>query len=247
MDIDLSKEYHQSSKDGSKGHLPISKNPDDWPELWKVQEYKSYPRFSKMPLPHEKLWADFYTLVTERKSGRDYKEGGIISRSELAALLKYSCGMLHAAANEISSGRAQPSAGGRFPIEMYPFVLTPAKNVPAGVYHYDVRNHQLEVLNQRVFEREDIQKLFRFEWTENASLILVMTAVFGRNQMKYGERGYRYILLEAGHIGQNIHLTATALGLKCCALGGTQDRNIEKVLDIDGVGESVIYAFSVGR
>jgi SagB-type dehydrogenase family enzyme len=74
-----------------------------------------------------------------------------------------------------------------------------------------------------------------------------MTDVFWRNQNKYGERGYRYILLEAGHIGQNIYLVSEALGLKCCALGGTRDENLEELVDIDGVTESVVYALAVGK
>ena len=73
-----------------------------------------------------------------------------------------------------------------------------------------------------------------------------MTAVFSRNQMKYGERGYRYVLLEAGHIGQNMYLNAAALSLKCCALGGTIDSKLEKFLDIDGITESVVYAVAFG-
>ena len=64
---------------------------------------------------------------------------------------------------------------------------------------------------------------------------------------KYGKLGYRYILLEAGHIGQNMYLVSEALGLKCCALGGTRDENLEKLIDIDGVTEAVVYGFAVGR
>ena len=74
-----------------------------------------------------------------------------------------------------------------------------------------------------------------------------MTSQFERTQMKYGERGYRYILLEAGHIGQNICLVSETLGLKCCALGGTMDKNLEELLDIDGETESVVYGFAIGK
>lgn len=247
MDIDFSKVFHQSSQDGSKGHPPISEDSNDWPEAWKVQNFKAYSRFPKIPLPDEKVQADFCDLVSQRRSRRDYGGKQSISLNELAVILKYSCGIFSHDVEGGLSGRAQPSAGGRFPIEIYPFVLVSGKDMPSGWYHYDVMNHQLEVVRGHIFEKADIQNLFRFEWINNASMVLVMTAIFERNQMKYGERGYRYILLEAGHIGQNIHLAVEALGLKCCALGGTRDRNIEKALDIDGVNESVVYAFSIGR
>lgn len=79
------------------------------------------------------------------------------------------------------------------------------------------------------------------------AVFFLMTAVFHRNQVKYGERGYRYILIETGHIGQNLYLVSEAAGIKCRALGGTRDENIEKLLDIDGIGESVVYAVAVGK
>ena len=55
------------------------------------------------------------------------------------------------------------------------------------------------------------------------------------------------ILQESGHIGQNIYLVSEALGLKCCALAGTKDENLEKLIDIDGITESVVYALAVGK
>jgi len=58
---------------------------------------------------------------------------------------------------------------------------------------------------------------------------------------------YRYILQEAGHIGQDAYLVSEALGMKCCALGGTRDENLEKLIDIDGVTESVVYALALGK
>ena len=73
-----------------------------------------------------------------------------------------------------------------------------------------------------------------------------MTAVFQRTQMKYAERGYRYVLLEAGHIGQNICLVANAVGLASCPIVGTYDAALERLIDIDGVTESVVYALGLG-
>jgi SagB-type dehydrogenase family enzyme len=247
MDIGFSGAYHQSSKDGSRGHPPIPENPGDWPDSWKIREYKIYPRLPKISLPDEKFRSDFFSLIEKSLPGRDYEAGGVISPSEFGVLLKYSCGMFRSETTESSLIRAYPSIGERFPVEVYPLVLVSGERIPAGVYHYDMRGHRLDVLAQRVFGREDIRELLRFKWIEKASLVLVMTAVFERNQVRYGERGYRYALLEAGHIGQNICLIATALGLKCFALGETRDEALEKVLGLDGVSESVVYAFSIGR
>lgn len=243
--IDISKIYHQSSKDHSRGHPPISRYPKDWPRPWKTSYYKTYSRLSKISLPEEKPRADFFDLIEERHSSHEYGRQPV-SLSELAILLRYSCGIMGTTGGGAPK-RAQPSGGGRFPIEVYPLVLVPGKDLPVGLYHYDVRNHQLDILWKRVFEREFVDGLFSFEWVADSSVVFLMTAIFERNQMKYGERGYRYILLEAGHVGQNFYLVSEALGLKCCALGGTKDRNIDNLLDIDGINESLVYAISVGR
>ncbi len=91
------------------------------------------------------------------------------------------------------------------------------------MYHYDVKEHALDVLWQRSFTKADIANLFVYDWIGEASCALLMTAVFWRNQVKYGQRGYRYVLLEAGHIGENGYLTAEALGGGGCGMGGMQE------------------------
>ena len=79
-----------------------------------------------------------------------------------------------------------------------------------------------------------------------APMVLAISAVFERTTMKYKERGIRYLFQEAGHLGQNLYLASTALGLKCCALGGFDDDSFNKLLDIDGEIEGVIYVFALG-
>lgn len=242
--IDFSKLFHQSSKDHTQGGaVRIPEKLKDWPQEWKTTYYKTYPRFKKIELPEVERSADFFSLVKKRKSERDFRKLPVDIEA-LSTLLQYSCGVTKTGTNGHS--RAQASGGGRFPIEIYPIVFRGSEALRSGLYHYNVREHALDVLWQRPFADEQIKELFTYEWVQDASAVILMTAVFYRNQMKYGERGYRYILLEAGHIGQNIYLNAAALGLKCCALGGTRDENLEKLLGIDGVAESVVYAVALG-
>ena len=129
---------------------------------------------------------------------------------------------------------------------MYPLVLSGTDDVPSGLYHYNVKSHSLDVLWQREFPEAELLKLFTYPWVAQASVVFILTAQFSRTQSKYGERGYRYILLEAGHMAQNMYLVAADQGVKCCALGGTKDELIEKLLDIDGITESVVYAVALG-
>ena len=243
--LDFSRLFHQSSKDHGKGHPPIPERYEDWPEEWKTTFYKSYPRLPKITLDDGPPPADFFKLIKERRSRRDFSRQPI-DRRELSLLLKYSCGTT-GKLSETRSRRAQASGGGRFPIEIYPVVFRPGENLPAGLYHYNVKEHELDVLLPRESSDEDIHNIFTYKWVKDAAVGLVMTAVFWRNQNKYGERGYRYILLEAGHIGQNVYLVCEALGLKCCALGGTRDENLEDLIDIDGATESVVYGLAIGK
>jgi len=80
----------------------------------------------------------------------------------------------------------------------------------------------------------------------NSSALLIVSAVFQRNMMKYQNRGIRYVFLEAGHLGQNVFLVSTALGLKCCAIGGFDDNRLSGLLDF-GEEEAAIYVFALGR
>lgn len=246
MDPDFSFLFHQSSKDHAKGHPPISRDPAEWPAEWKTVYYKAYHRLPKIALPETAPRADFFDLIRQRGSQRSFGSQAL-SIADLSSLLKYSCGTTVPDAENQRMRRAQASGGARYPIEVYPFVFRGDTQVPSGVYHYNVKAHALDVLWERSFSDADIGELFTYSWVRGASVVFVMTAVFRRNQMKYGERGYRYILLEAGHIAQNLHLVTEALGLKSCALGGTYDAAIEKMLDLDGIQESVVYAVAVGR
>jgi SagB-type dehydrogenase family enzyme len=80
----------------------------------------------------------------------------------------------------------------------------------------------------------------------NASLVIFITALFERSVFKYGDRGYRYSLIEAGHIGQNLDLVCAALRLACLNIGGFFDRRVDELLELDGVSHSTIYSVAIG-
>jgi SagB-type dehydrogenase family enzyme len=121
--------------------------------------------------------------------------------------------------------RAFPSGGGLYPIEVYP-ILTNCET-PSGLYHYNVPEHAIERL-RGPFEESELRRLTSFDGLlESAALILVFSAVFARTYFKYHERGYRFALLEAGHLAENFYLQATAMNLAVVALGGILRRRGE--------------------
>src|SRR3989344_1184047 len=241
----FSKIFHQISKNFFAGRKIKVVRREDQPEEWKTTYYKSYPRLPKIDLDDNPPSADFFDVIKKRQSRRDFTRGYITKR-DLSLILKYSCGEI----GPLGDGRhrrAQPSGGARFPIEVYPILFRSGEDLSAGLYHYNVKYHKLDVLWDREFGDKVINDIFIYPWVKDVALGLVMASVFWRNQNKYGERGYRQILLEAGHIGQNVYLVSEALGLKCCALAGTRDENLEKLIDIDGITDSGVYTLVIGK
>ncbi len=244
MYLDFSHLFHQSSKDRSgQGRVHIKKDATQWPDEWKTIEYKDYPRLKKVILDAAESGNALFSAIRSRASRRDFTQRKV-SLDQLSSLLQYSCGITRT--DQTRELRAQPSGGARFPVEVYPLVFVGTDTLPAGVHHYNVRDHALEVLLEKDFSHEDLSQLFSYDWAQRASLALVLTAVFDRNQRKYGERGYRQILIEAGAIVQNAYLVAGELGLSCCAIDGVDEPAIERLIDIDGHTESVICTIVIG-
>ena len=168
-------------------------------------------------------------------------------------LLKFSCGTnrydtgYNPALGRYRHFRTAPSAGARFPLETYIIVFKNLPDIQAGVYHYDILHHRLDVLKKLDFNESNLREFIAYAWARKSTFMVILTSVFERSQMKYGERGYRYIHLEAGHVSQNFYLVSQALGLSCGAYTGVKDRYIEKLLDIDGYFESYIFSLCIGK
>lgn len=246
MYIDFSKLFHRASKDHSDRGTHIIPRDREWPKEWTTTFYKTYERLKTLILPKASQDSPLFSLIAKRESKRKF--GGVaLTLGEISQILKYSCGELETFFETGRARRAQPSGGGRFAIEAYVLIFKNTEDLPSGIYHYNVHGHGLDVLWQRDFSGEDIGRLFTYEWIRGASAAIVLTGVFNRSKMKYGQRGYRYILLEAGHIGQNVYLTSQSLGIGCCGMGGTRDEALEELLQIDGENESVVYSLILGK
>jgi len=258
--MDIAKIFHQQTKQKyEKG----SEKPTDfstWPKEWATIYFKEYPRLAKVLLPKpdpirneisngaRKLESSLGEVLLKRKSEREFN-GEPINLNDLSHLLFYSAGIIEKKEEDWNkTRRAYPSGGGRFPLEVYLFNLQASDELKEGIYHYNVKEHSLEKLLEDNNLREQIYPAAVWqEMMQKAPLVLAISAVFDRNMMKYKNRGYRYVLFEAGHLGQNIYLAATALGLKCCALGGFGDDNLHQLLDVDGESEAVLYLLTLGR
>ena len=189
----------------------------------------------------------FLKSILVRESTRDFTNGPI-DLDTLSRLITISCGR-----NNVHKGainRTYPSAGARYPIEVYVVILH-SNEIEKGIYHYNVLDNGLEYIKISEFA----EKAKRF-YSNQASIIngdypclILFSAVFKRTMEKYGERGYRFLFLDAGHMAQNLYLTATYLGLGIVALGvgSRNDNKLDDILGLVSSEENVIYGFAVGH
>lgn len=135
--------------------------------------------------------------------------------------------------------RAAPSAGALYPIELY---LVTA----AGVEHYLPREHALRTHLTGDLRRQLQRASLDHKTIGDAPLIVVVTAVVSRSKGKYGSNAYKYCLLEAGHVAQNILLQATALHLAAVPVGAFDDRSVAGILRLPG-DHRVVYLLPIGH
>jgi SagB-type dehydrogenase family enzyme len=209
---------------------------------------KRHEHLPRLALPEPRLpWTSFAEVVSARASVRAFG-GGPVGVDELSALLHAGYGATHAPEEVPDSGwrfRAVPSGGALYPLEVY-VVPRRVEGVESALYHYDPLAHALERLRDDDVEPELREALIFRELLDGCAVVLLVTAMFWRTRFKYGLRGYRFALLEAGHLAQNVLLAATALGLGAAPVGGFYDRRLDELLGVDGVNESSLYAIFAG-
>jgi SagB-type dehydrogenase family enzyme len=181
--------------------------------------------------------------LQKRRSVRNYTREPLLL-SELSLLLFAGQGIT--GSDQGQALRTAPSAGALYPMEIY-IVALRVDGLKQGLYHYAADSHSLELVKEGNFSSGLTDAALEQEMVAEAAASLVLTAVFGRTTHKYGERGYRYAYMEAGHISQNISLQATALGLGSVCVGAFFDDKLNGLLGLDGRTEAAIYIHCVGR
>ena len=173
-----------------------------------------------------------------RRSAQTFT-GRPLGLQRLAALLEAGYGVT------APGRRSVPSGGALYPLEIYPVVVQ-VGGLEQGVFHFDPPRHLLELVRAGEVASELEATCPLPGLLAGAAAVVFVTAVFWRSRFKYGLRGYRFALLEAGHVAQNVLLTASELGVAALPLGGFYDARAEALLGVDGVDESVVYAVVLG-
>jgi len=212
-------------------------------ELTRMDQ-KTYSTVSKIALPkvvlkteHEKSIFKGYNI--KRHSAKE------ITLDQLGELLYLSYGVI----KELPNGkklRPVLSTDNLYPIEIYPIIFK-IRNIKEGIYHYNAKKHILETLKCGDIKDKLMSCCLNPELLTNAAVFLVLTAIFKRVTFKYGDRGYRYVLLDAGHVTEKLYLIAAFMDMEITIVREFLDDEINDLIGINGVDEATICGVAIRR
>ena len=137
--------------------------------------------------------------------------------------------------------RAAPSAGALYPMDIYGAVGEDCiEGLNPGVYLYDSATHSVSLIQKGDSRRDIAMASLGQMWMSYAPITFVITAEYSRIMGKYGQRGVRYAMIEAGHIGQNIFLQSQAMGLEAGIVGAFEDQKVIQVMGIKKTHEPLL-------
>ncbi|MFX1283988.1 MAG: SagB/ThcOx family dehydrogenase [Promethearchaeota archaeon] len=184
-------------------------------------------------------------VIEARKSVRKYSDHSL-SLIELSWLLWCTQGV-----KEIMGSRATlrtvPSAGARHAFETY-LLVNRVDGLQQGLYRFLAIDHKLVPLNleENIAEKITNAALDQSQ-VKTCGVTFLLVAIVERMTWRYGVRGYRYLHIDAGHVGQNLYLAAENIGCGVCAIAAFEDKELNNILDLDGEKQFVIYILTVGK
>ncbi|MBC7074044.1 SagB/ThcOx family dehydrogenase [Candidatus Parcubacteria bacterium] len=178
--------------------------------------------------------------LLKRRSVRSFKEEPLTLK-EISQILWAAQGITEPS----FGGRTAPSAGALYPIEIY-LIVKNVKELSPGVYKYQPENHSLVFLFEEKISSQLADAALGQSFIAKAPAVLVIAGVFERTTKKYGERGERYVFMEAGHVSQNVYLQCVSLNLGTVAVGAFEDEKVKQILKMDSK-EYPLYIMPIGR
>ena len=191
-----------------------------------------------------------HDVLARRRSGTELSHP--LSLEDLSVVLADGLGPTQVLIDEQTGAptvrRSWPSAGGLYPLDFY-LIAKSVDGVPPGCYNVNTIAGRLEPLREG--RGADVDEVLRAGWfwqefMVEAAAVVVLAAVFERTVAKYGERGYRFALLDAGHAAQNLVLVATQQRLPSVPVGGFDDDALAAALGLDGLHEAVVHSVALG-
>lgn len=188
---------------------------------------------------------DIYSCLKRRRSVRKYRKEDI-TMEELSFLLWATQGVQRVFGNQYSTFRPVPSGGARHPFETY-LLVNQVEGLAAGVYRYLALSHELLLVTSVDMAGPLRQISPRQPFASESSVVFVWSCVPYRGEWRYHIAAHKCMLIDAGHLCQNLYLACTAIGCGTCALGDYDQELLDNLLGLDGENEFVVYLAPVGK
>lgn len=188
---------------------------------------------------------DIREAIESRDSFRVYKDSNI-SLEELSFILWSTQGVKEIIKGKVTI-RNVPSAGARHAFETY-ILVNSVEGLQKGLYRYiAIENRLVEISFEDKIDDKIMEACLCQKSVKSSAVTFIWVAIPYRMNWKYGERGYRYLYLDAGHVCQNLYLTAQAINCGVCAIGAFDDDEMNKILNLDGKEQFTIYMGTLGK
>lgn len=214
----------------------------------KPEILKKYGSREVVKLPEPKIdilnGKDLIQIIWDRRSVRIYKDEPV-SLEKLAFVLWAGQRVKKIFKEGLASFRTVPSAGARHPFESYVFVRN-VVGLEMGLYHYLANEHKLELIKKGDFKNEVAAATLGQVFVGSAPFTYILTAIPYRTEWRYRRFSPKLVLLDAGHVLQNIYIACEGVGLGTCAIDAFSDKSMNAVMDLDGKEEFVVYLAPVG-
>ena len=210
-------------------------------------EYDKTKNIIDLPKPNETniKTLELRDAIDSRRSVRTYSNKPI-NLEELSYLLWSVQGVKEVIQNHATL-RTVPSAGARHAFEIYVLVNN-VENLENGLYRFLAVKHKLvEVIKDDNLADNISDACLDQSFIKSSAVTIFWAAVSYRMKWRYGERGYRYLFLDAGHSCQNLYLSASSIGCGVCGIAAFSDDELNSVLELDGEEQFVIYLATVGK
>jgi len=193
---------------------------------------------------------DYMTLLDTRRSLRNYSSKAM-TQAELAFML-WSVQGVQSYRGNVATFRTVPSGGARHPFETY-IAVQNVEGLTPGLYRYlplenvGEKTATIERLGTIEDYTDKITAMLAGQaWAAKAPIVLFYSCVPYRAEWRYVSAAHRVVLIDLGHLGQNVMLSAVALGLGSCCMAAFDQQLCDEVLGFDGLEEYTVYAVSVG-
>ena len=188
---------------------------------------------------------DLFSAIAGRESRRSFS-GAPLSLAELAFLLWSTQGVRSIPAPGISL-RTVPSAGSRHSFETYLFVRN-VTGIEKGLYRYLPLEHELLFIGEvEGMESRLVKASFGQGFVGSAAVVLAWATIPYRMEYRYGRSAHRVILMDAGHVCQNLYLACEGINAGTCAVAAYDQEEMDRLTGLDGEDEFVVYLAPVGK